>query len=572
MKPGLSLFILYALGKGITIAVHDFKFGLETVPVLLWQDALVATVVVLAFRCSKAAGWILYATAVLHFAISLPLLRIMATPLTAPLLRAGSGTLADSMRHHVDAVNLSLLLGALLIGAILPFVLRRMRGSVHPAFQVSAMSGILAGYVCTASADLQGLHRNSLIAFARSFGHTTDATVLRAIPEQRHSSALHGVLKGANVILIGFESTGARHLSTYGATNDPMPVLSRLAREGVIFENGYAPYPESIKGLYALLFSRQPRFGFDPEDLAGHSDSSIASIAWRHGYETALFHSGRFMYLGMDSVVAAAGFEQADDAGAIGGNHNSSFGVDDFSAVDHLLKWLDQRATANPFLIHYLPISGHHPYEAPIRGPFAGADDQSRYRNALYYSDRSFERLLDGLEKRGLLANTLLIAYGDHGEAFGEHPGNYGHTLYLYEENVRVPLIFWMPEKLRPARLPRVTSLIDVAPSICDLLGMEPSPEFQGVSAFTANDRPALFCTDYSMHLRGIRHNEWKLIVEKESRYTRLYDLGRDPGEQTNLAGTRPEVVSTLRRQFLEWSGTGVRSKVPPNHETLARR
>lgn len=573
MKLGLSLFVIYVIGKLIAVAVHSFELGLTSVPVLFWQDILCAAIVAGVYQCSKRAGWVLYGIAVAHFAVSMPLLRLMATPLTVPLLNAGSGTLADSMAHHLDTVNLALLAGTLLLGGGLPFVLRRMPDRLHPAMIVFAGALALAGYLLTGSSDLQGLHRNSVAAFVRSIHHSVDAgSIASFVGHERHSnSSYHELLDGANVILIGLESTGTKHLSTYAAETDPMPFLSRLASEGIVFENVYAPYPESIKGLAALLFSRQPRFGFDPEELGTDYGPSLARVATESGYQAALFHSGRFMYLGMDNVVDAAGFHCADDAGTIGGNHNSSFGVDDFSTVEHLLNWLDARTNSNPFLVQYLPIAGHHPYEAPLRGPFGGGSDACRYLNALHYSDLALKKLVEGIRKRGLLENTLLVIYGDHGEAFGEHPGNYGHTLYLYEENVRVPLIFWMPAKLQPARLGRVTSLVDVAPTVCDLLGFSAPASFEGASALCDVEAPAFFSTEYSMRLRGVRFRDWKLIYENDTGHSRLYDLKRDPAERLNVAAVHAQVVSSLRR-FFEWSEGAPPSTMPADPETLAQR
>src|SRR5262245_58798324 len=109
MKLGVSLFVIYVIGKLIAVSVHSFEFGFASVPVLFWQDILCAAIVAGVYRCSKRAAWILYGIVVVHFAVSMPLLRLMATPLTVPLLNAGSGTLADSMAHHLDAVNLALL-------------------------------------------------------------------------------------------------------------------------------------------------------------------------------------------------------------------------------------------------------------------------------------------------------------------------------------------------------------------------------------------------------------------------------------------------------------------------------
>jgi len=56
----------------------------------------------------------------------------------------------------------------------------------------------------------------------------------------------------------------------------------------------------------------------------------------------------------------------------------------------------------------------------------------NQYRNALHYGDVSLGTLIEGLRTRGLEENTLWVVYGDHGEAFGQHEGNYGHTFFLY--------------------------------------------------------------------------------------------------------------------------------------------
>src|SRR5439155_96356 len=68
-----------------------------------------------------------------------------------------------------------------------------------------------------------------------------------------------------------------------------------------------------------------------------------------------------------------------------------------------------------------------------------------RYRNALRYGDRSLGTLMRGLRARGLDQKTLWIVLGDHGEAFGQHEGNYGHTFHIYDENVHVPFLVAAP-------------------------------------------------------------------------------------------------------------------------------
>jgi hypothetical protein len=68
------------------------------------------------------------------------------------------------------------------------------------------------------------------------------------------------------------------------------------------------------------------------------------------------------MYLGMDVVVRDRGFEVLEDAGEIGGQRESSFGVDEASAVRRMLAWIDSLPSNHKFFMTYLPIAGHHPY------------------------------------------------------------------------------------------------------------------------------------------------------------------------------------------------------------------
>ncbi len=203
----------------------------------------------------------------------------------------------------------------------------------------------------------------------------------------------------------------------------------------------------------------------------------------------------------------------------------------------------------------YLPVAGHHPYATSSPGPFPEDTEIGRYRNALHEADAAVGELLDGLSQRGLLNNTLLVLFGDHGEAFGQHSGNYGHTLFIYEENVRVPLIVAAPGLFHDAgRVARVASLADVAPTILDLLGLPRPLAYQGRSLLEDRSPMALFATDYSLGFLGLRDGRWKLIYELESGQSWLFDLSSDPDERHNLADQYPERAAEYRDHLLRWS------------------
>jgi arylsulfatase A-like enzyme len=257
----------------------------------------------------------------------------------------------------------------------------------------------------------------------------------------------------------------------------------------------------------------------------------------------------------MESIVRGRGYQLLEDAGHIGGRDESSFGVDEPSAVARILAWVDTLAPDDRFFVTYLPIAGHHPYEVPGDGPFPDEQEIGRYRNALHYADRSLGALVDGLRARGLERNTLWVVLGDHGEAMGQHAGNYGHTFLLYEENVRVPfLVAGTGLVTGHARSRTIVSLIDTAPTILDLLGIRIPSEHQGHSALVAASPMALFFTDYSLPLVGLRDGRWKFVHDLESGRSKLFDLESDPGERHDLAERHADRAATYARTLRGWS------------------
>jgi arylsulfatase A-like enzyme len=206
------------------------------------------------------------------------------------------------------------------------------------------------------------------------------------------------------------------------------------------------------------------------------------------------------------------------------------------------------------FFLTYLPIAGHHPYVTPERGPFAGTDEVTQYRNALHYGDASLGALIDGLRVRGLEENTVWVIYGDHGEAFRQHEGNYGHTFFLFEENVHIPFLITVPGVVRQqVRVRKVVSLVDTAPTVLGLMGIRPPPSYQGRTMLDSAPRMALFFADYSLGLLGLRDGPWKFVYEIGSGRTRLFDLERDPHEMADISARESARVSWYGQVVRAW-------------------
>jgi glucan phosphoethanolaminetransferase (alkaline phosphatase superfamily) len=582
------LLLVFVLAKAAMIWGHAAPVTGWWPVAYVWQDAMVALAFAafdIGLRKIGAAAWIagvVYWAAAIYAAINIPVGRVVSTPLTRPMLRAARGPLADSILLYVTATNVVLILAVLAVAAGLPWLLRhvllrRVPWQLGRWALACALAAAALGPMASSRVDARGMDRNVITALIGSgLPRVTGGAGANDWRESRFQtgsaaedlSRFAGSARGLNVVMVSLESTAAQYLSLYGALYDGeydvMPNLSALARRALVFENAYAVYPESIKGLYSVLCSTFPAFDSRPEEYENLGCRSVAAVLAGAGYRTAMFHSGRFGYLGMESIITHRGYQTLEDAGDIGGSHNSSFGVDEPATVARMLAWIDALPRDQHFLLTYLPIAGHHPYATPEPGPFRGPAEMDQYRNALHYGDVSLGVFMEGLRARGLESNTVWVIYGDHGEAFHQHEGNYGHTFFLYDENIHVPFLIAAPGLMRgQERVRKVVSLVDAAPTILDLVGIPAPVSYQGRTMLDGTPRMALFFADYSLGLLGLRDGPWKFVYEIDSGRANLFDLDRDPREASD--------VSAREAARARWYGQVVRGWSSAQKSYIAR-
>ena len=162
--------------------------------------------------------------------------------------------------------------------------------------------------------------------------------------------------------------------------------------------------------------------------------------------------------------------------------------------------------------------------------------------------------LLDGLRSRVLDRNTGYVVFCDHREAYRQHPGNFGHTLFIHDENVRVPYLIAAPGIIKQQiRVRRVASLIDTAPTILDLAGLAIPSSYQGSSLLDPRARMALFFTDYSLGWLGLRDGCWKYTYETAAEWSRLYDVCADPAETRDVSKFDRARVDKYRAIVSRW-------------------
>ena len=198
----------------------------------------------------------------------------------------------------------------------------------------------------------------------------------------------------------------------------------------------------------------------------------------------------------------------------------------------------------------------HGPYQPPE--PFRSrlADP---YDGEVAFADAQVGRLVNWLEAGGLVDRTLVVVAGDHGEGLGEH-GESAHGVLLYDSTIRVPLIVSLPTRVAAGRrVAAVVSLVDVLPTLLELLGWSVPDAISGTSfagALAGDDLPprsSYARSDYALdhfgwaRLESLATDRWKYI---DAPHAELYQRGEDPGELRNRVNERPEVVAALRAEL----------------------
>ena len=165
------------------------------------------------------------------------------------------------------------------------------------------------------------------------------------------------------------------------------------------------------------------------------------------------------------------------------------------------------------------------------------------YLNTLAEVDRQLGRLFAGLRERGLADDTLVVVTGDHGECFGAPHRTWGHGFRLYQEGINVPLMLWNPRLFEGGgRPPTIAGHVDVNPTVLDILGVPAPASWEGRSVFAPGRPPrAYFYAANDDYLLGVREGPFKYIYNVTRGREELYDLARDPDEQTNVAGVYPD-------------------------------
>ncbi len=411
--------------------------------------------------------------------------------------------------------------------------------------------------------------------------------------------------KKTNVVMIMTDDHGAWALGSYGCGEMKTPNLDALAAGGARFTRAYACTPVCSPSRLTWLTGRLPsthgvQDWLRPVDAFGPKSRKVTAenptysdVLARNGYTLGMV--GKW-HMGHDDTPQAGFTYWATVPGGGGTYRRPEFVgtrkngvINEFkedAIGDCALDFLDTVGD-KPFYLLMPFYAPHTPLDyqpEKYREPFQEAkfdcypdtprhewqnpglarlhrnrDSMLGYAALIRAVDENVGRVVKKLEEMGVRDNTLIVFTADQGWNFGHHgvvgKGNGTWPFNMYDESIRVPLIWNHPGKIKPGQvLTPMVSSYDYAPTILDYLGvhMEKDAKSPGHSyaGFLRGDKPEWDNRKYFEYsfVRGVRTERYKYVRRTEEWPSELYDLELDPGEKKNLVSD--PAYATLRRSL----------------------
>jgi hypothetical protein len=348
-------------------------------------------------------------------------------------------------------------------------------------------------------------------------------------------------LDGRSILLVSIDALRADHVGAYGYSRRTTPRLDELGAQGVLFEYAYAPTPHTSYSVSSLMTGKYMR----PLALqgAGGDSDTFAGILRTYGYGTAAFYPPAVFF------IDAARFENLSSRFLDFEYRKVEF-AEGQRRVEQLRRYLAGTPAGARIFVWVHLFGPHEPYEKHAGLDF-GDRDVDRYDSEIAFADKTLGDLVQAF--RAARPDSLVMVTSDHGEEFGEHGGRY-HGTTVYEEQVRVPLVFHAPgTNMKPRRIREPVQTIDVLPTVLAGLRVPIPPRMRGRDLgplLTGGpEGPGLAYAeteDQALLARGTL----RLVCNRKLGACALYDIETDPGQKRDLSQERREDFARLRDEL----------------------
>jgi len=389
-----------------------------------------------------------------------------------------------------------------------------------------------------------------------------------------------------SLLLITVDTLRPDRLGCYGNEGARTPSIDALAVTGAIVAGAATSIPATIPSLSSLHSSSPPsKQGlFGNRDVLSPDATTLAETLRDAGYATEAIAYG----IPSQGRGLEQGFLRFNGASPDEGTL-PSVGFGDASEVaERFAGWIAD-PPAGPFFLWVHFWDPHQDYTPPAEyaALFGGrrdgyskmaqfsdvfhgtvdlppgevANSLALYDGEIAYVDEKIGAILDAVDRAGLTGRTVVAFAADHGEDFYEHHRYIGHGRFLCESAIRIPMILAGPNVAPGGVVDGPVRIIDLAPTLLRLLGVERPAAFRGrsfagsLSGGTVQSPGPVFSLleDGSMMVRTDR---WKLAVHRQTSTVELYDFASDPGERVNLEAVEDSTGKALEGELRKWALT----------------
>jgi hypothetical protein len=359
-------------------------------------------------------------------------------------------------------------------------------------------------------------------------------------PEPRASRFGEPLVRGVVVVFV--DALRADRIGRERDGRSLTPNLEALAVKGARFDRAYTTSPATQLAFLSIMASNYPK------------EAGRRGIA--RSLPRLLDDSGAHTMMASLHPLLRAGSHMFADYREFGDPEHNKRHLTGANSAQMAIEMLSSLSPGQPF---FLLAHFYDPHEHYLTNSMfdLGGSLSDRYDAEVGYADYWIGKVLGQVEALGLSQETAVMVISDHGEELGEH-GYFWHRLRLYEESARIVMLLSVPRV--PARaVARPVSLVDVAPTVLDLLGAEIPPNLLGsslVPEIIGKHKPAI--RDIFMHSAGLEavavvRNEHKVIVNRHNGLLEHYDLASDPMERRALDPRDSPIGRQLTCAVAEW-------------------
>ncbi len=300
-----------------------------------------------------------------------------------------------------------------------------------------------------------------------------------------------------NVVLVSVESLSGDYLKHFGGKENITPFLDSLIPHSLFFENFYASGTRTVRGLEALSLAIPPTPGQSIVRRPNNENMfTMGSVLKTKGYDVNYIYGGNSFFDNMGYFFSHSSYTVLDKRDIPDSlvNHTTAWGVDDEAAFNYTLQQCDKSYNSGKlFFNHIMTVSNHRPYTFPD-GRIDIPSAAQAVAGGVKYTDYAINKFLLDAQKKPWFNNTLFVIVADH---CAKSAGKTDLPVNRYH----IPCFIYAPGLIKPGIEQRLTSQIDLAPTVLGMMNLDYTSRFMGYDIYRApaNDERIFISTYQDM-------------------------------------------------------------------------